>query len=308
MAKLKSERHHWWPMCLSRHWVDQAGMIGWINPSGTVRRVSPKNLGLIGNGHAIKLASGGDSPWDQSYEGVFAKADSAFPPVISWAEALYGEFRPQADLQDRYTTHAATDEQLSLVSECIISLVVRSPRSRDSAVALAEHYRGPLPERERNALIGLNLRNAQADLSRSFGSRGKFCIIHSPEHEFIFGDGFFFNIHLPAQSVHTPKIVVPLTPTLAIGYTKPMSYVTEPRICSLVITASEANGINEGVQVYSKDALFFRDQQPLLVEAFSSGEYRRYVGQNQADMILKSIPGAEPPRNLFFGLPSSSWG
>jgi hypothetical protein len=51
MAKLNSERHHWWPECVSDFWKDDDGGVNWMLPDGTLRRSSPNNFGVIGNGH-----------------------------------------------------------------------------------------------------------------------------------------------------------------------------------------------------------------------------------------------------------------
>ena len=89
MAKLKSERHHWWPVCVSRHWVGEDGKTGWLKPDGSTVRIPPARLGVIGNGHLIKLGRNDeDTAWDQSFERVFDSADTAFPDLISWLEGL----------------------------------------------------------------------------------------------------------------------------------------------------------------------------------------------------------------------------
>jgi|688.fasta_scaffold232856_3 hypothetical protein len=33
MPKLKSERHHWWPRCVSAHWAAEDGTTGWFMSS-----------------------------------------------------------------------------------------------------------------------------------------------------------------------------------------------------------------------------------------------------------------------------------
>ena len=51
----KSERHHWLPVCVSKHWKNKDGNVHWILPNGEVKVAPPKNFGCIGNGHYIKL-------------------------------------------------------------------------------------------------------------------------------------------------------------------------------------------------------------------------------------------------------------
>jgi hypothetical protein len=70
MPKLKSARHHWWPRCVSRLWADEDGTTGWIKTDGSVIRIPPDKLGMIGNGHHIKLGRnpGEMTDWDSSFE------------------------------------------------------------------------------------------------------------------------------------------------------------------------------------------------------------------------------------------------
>jgi len=140
---LKSERHHWWPQCVSRHWADADGTVGWLKPDGTCVRVPHARLGVIGNGHHIKLGREGQpSPWDESFERVFDRADSGFPSLISWLESL--ERRPVhgvTDLRGRFVSQPCRDEDLLLMTECAVSLAVRGPRNREASVAFAEPVR-----------------------------------------------------------------------------------------------------------------------------------------------------------------------
>src|SRR5690606_11016925 len=66
----KSERHHWWPECLSKHWADPDGGVHWLRPDGSEQRAKPAAFGVIGNGHFIKLGreAGETTAWDQNFE------------------------------------------------------------------------------------------------------------------------------------------------------------------------------------------------------------------------------------------------
>jgi len=155
MAKLKSERHHWWPVCVSRHWAGDDGKTGWLKPDGSTVRIPPARLGVIGNGHHIKLGRNDeDTVWDQSFERVFDKADDAFPELIRWLEELERKpVREVRELRQRFIPQPCTDDELARMTECAVSLAVRGPMNREASVALAEDLRGPLPTPERNALI-----------------------------------------------------------------------------------------------------------------------------------------------------------
>ncbi|HBN9911962.1 TPA: hypothetical protein L3963_005808, partial [Pseudomonas aeruginosa] len=209
MKKLKSERHHWWPRCVSKHWADAEGFTHWITPDGTYKRVPPAKLGMIGNGHHIKLSQNraDSSPWDMSFEREFDVADSNFPSVIDWLNALTRQELLARDLRDRFLPQSCTEDQLKILTECVVSLVVRSPKNRDAAVSVAEHLRGELPTPERNVLIGLNMRQSQRMIADSIGGRAKFAVLFSSGKEFIYGDGLFNNVTGTGNPQHSPKIV-----------------------------------------------------------------------------------------------------
>ncbi len=176
--------------------------------------------------------------------------------------------------------------------EAITSLAIRSPRTRESAVSLAEHFRGPLPERERNSLITMNIRDMHASAMKAFGVRGKATAIHSPEREFIFGDGFYHDLTSPSGPPHSPRILVPLTPRLAVLYAIPMRYTAEPRLSTLVIGAEEAERLNNVVQTYSCKWLFYRTDRPELIDNYRAGKHLRYTSPgNIVENMVHAMPG-----------------
>lgn len=302
MTKLKSERHHWWPVCVSRYWAGADGKTGWLKPDGSILRIPPARLGVIGNGHHIKLARNDvDSDWDQCFERMFDRADDSFPKLISWLEEL--ERRPARDgleLRQRFVPQSCTDAELSRIAECAVSMAVRGPMNREASVALAENLRGPLPTPERNALIGLNMRNSQRLIADSIGSRGKFVAVYSQHREFVFGDGFFHNVKNVQNPPMSPKLFVPITPHICVLVCRPSQYMVEPRLTTLVLDDHEVDICNATVQVYSKNAIFFRSQQPVLTEEFQRGKHLEYFHPgNCIDSLIHSIPGV-PARDTSF--------
>ncbi|MBG5166835.1 hypothetical protein [Pseudomonas aeruginosa] len=241
MKKLKSERHHWWPRCVSKHWADAEGFTHWITPDGTDKRVPPAKLGMIGNGHHIKLSqnSADSSPWDMSFEREFDVADGNFPSLIEWLNALTKQELFGRDLRDRFVPQSCTDDQLKILTECVVSLVVRSPKNREAAVSVAEQLRGELPTPERNALIGLNMRQSQRMIADSIGGRAKFAVLFSSGKEFIYGDGFFNNVTGVGNPLHSPKIIAPITPMMAVIINRPTSFMVEPRLSTIVLSDDE---------------------------------------------------------------------
>lgn len=294
MTKLKSERHHWWPVCVSRHWAADDGTTGWLKPDGSFIRVPPSRLGVIGNGHHIKLGRDDKpSPWDQSFERAFDRADEAFPDLISWLEGLeHRPVREVKELRQRFIAQQCTDDKLCRMTECAVSLAVRGPMNREASVAIAEHVRGPIKTSERNALIGLNMRNSQRVVADNIGSRGKFVAIYSQNREFVFGDGFFHNVRNAQMAPHAPKLLVPLTPRISVLVCRPTRYMVEPRLSTLVLDDHEVDILNQAVQVYSKNAIYFRSEPPAVHEAFRGGTHLAFEHPgNPIDSLIHSIPG-----------------
>jgi len=283
---------------VSRHWAAEDGSTGWMKPDGSVIRVPPHKLGMIGNGHYIKLGPPGESTaWDFCFEREFDAADNAFPSVISWLASLDREFRGQCGLGDRFLSQPASDEQRRALTECVVSLAVRGPRNRAASVAVAEHLRVPMDSRKRNAIIGANMVRSQRIISDSIGSNGKFAVLFSTGREFIFGDGLFHNVTARVDPPHDPKILAPITPTMSVIISRPTSYMVEPRLTTIVLTNEEVDQCNHAVQVYSREALFFRSERPTLDEAFSSGAHLAYSHpDNPIDSLIRGIPGV-PPRD-----------
>ena len=302
MKQLKSERHHWWPECVSRQWAGEDGKTGWLKPDGSCVRLPPANLGVIGNGHHIKLGRSGEpTPWDQSFERVFDKADSRFPELISWLSGLERRLMQNvAESRQRFIAQTNCDEKLHLMTECAVSLAVRGPMNRAASVSVADNLRGAIGSAERNALIGLNMRNSQRVVADSIGARGKFVVVYSQEKEFVFGDGFFHNVVNAQMAPHSPKLFVPITPHICILVCRPSRYAVEPKLSTLVLNDYEVDFCNDAVQIYSKDKVYFRSQRPMLHDGFRRDAHLQYAHpDNPLDSLIHSIPGVQARDSSF---------
>ncbi|WP_454722085.1 MULTISPECIES: hypothetical protein [Cupriavidus] len=247
---------------------------------------------MIGNGHHIKLSrvSGQSTPFDESFEDEFDIADNNFPAVIEWLEGLEKRKITGDDLRSRFVPQEASDSQLRLLTECVVSLAVRGPMNREASVSLAEHFRGPISSPERNALIGLNMRKSQRLIADSIGSRGKFAVLFSLEREFIYGDGFFHNVKAVVNPPYAPKILAPITPTVSVIVSRPTMFSVEPRLVTLVLKGDEVERCNHAVQVYSRDALFYRKDRPILDQAFQSATHLEYSSlANPIDSLMNAL-------------------
>ena len=283
---------------MSRHWADPDGCVHWIAPSGEVRRSRPNNFGVIGNGHFIKLGDDPEigSPWDTNFENEFQNADNNFSNIIEWLESL-GRCDPPFDrpIVSRIKAHSIDDKRFSDLIECLVSLAARSPMYRERAVALAEHHRGRLPERERNSLIGANMHRSLRNAVRSLGGAGKTLVIFSPEKEFIFGDGFYHNLTVQGEHWNHPKLLVPLTPSMSVLFARPHGYMTEPRIATMVASIDEVIELNFVIQAYSRQTIFYRSEKPTLDDVYTCGKHKVFSDdRNVVDRLIYQIPGVRP--------------
>ncbi|WP_020591802.1 DUF4238 domain-containing protein [Kiloniella laminariae] len=307
-GKAKSEKHHWWPECVSEHWKNADGKVHWLQPNGKLIVAPPKNFGCIGNGHYIKLArnAGETTPWDQNFEPFFDDADGGFPSVISWLKSLKRDDKREAKtLSDRFTPQNTSDKQIAQLVESIVSLAVRSPMQRQTGARTAEALRGidRLPERERNTLITLNMRDSQQRVVSQIGTRGKFAILYSPKREFVFGDGFFHNIRSPVQpsQLNSYKMLVPITPEICVLYANPWQYITEPRLFTFVVTPEEADVLNNVVQIYSCNSIFYRSEMPKIISGYAEATHKIFTDSgNPVDTLISNIPGVGSSQSIFF--------
>lgn len=292
-GKKKSERHHWWPECVSRHWQDESNRIHWLLPDGTLRFGQPRNLGVITNGHYVKLAPGSETTWDYNFEPIFDRVDAAFPELIKWLQSLArNDLTVAVPIAQRFHPQEASDEEIARLVECVLSLAVRSPKNREMAVSVAEQLQGPLPERGRNAIITMSIANSLKQAVQCVGVRGKFVVLYSPHREFIFGDGFYSNLRSPVQIYYRAKILVPITPEICVLHVQPTQYISNPRLSTIVVSQEEADELNKVVQIYARQAIFFRSQKPVIIAEYEKAEHLEfYDHHNTVDALISLVPG-----------------
>jgi len=288
---LDPSRHHFWPGSLSTFWVDSNGKSHRISADGKKSYAHPYNFGGPYNSHHIKLADT-PSPWDENFEPQYGKFDGAFPKLVEWIRTL--AFVQPADklpLGKRAMPQSASDEQLSNLLECLISLVVRGPKFRASILRTTNHYRERLgiAEPANSSLVALNQRDCQQRFTTALGGRGKFAILVSNGPEFIFGDGFYHNFNSSAAAPMHPRILVPLLPDISVYYSRPIQYASEPRLITLAVLPEEVKYLNNTVQIYSKEQLFYRSEEPTLIEEFTRKEFLEYRDSPEIECIDQLI-------------------
>ncbi|MCF6303807.1 MAG: DUF4238 domain-containing protein [Rhodobacteraceae bacterium] len=292
---LKSELHHWWPRCVSARWNDNEGAVNWIKPNGKMVRSPAKNFGAIGNGHHFKAdREGKPNPWDHSFEHVFSDADDKFPALIDWLQGLECKHTPlRSSRKEGFLAQKVDEKMLLTLVECIVSLVVRSPKFRETGAALAERFRGPLDAHERNGLISANIMHCQRRIADSIGTCGKFAVLFTHDREFLYGDGFYHNLSSQTQNRSGVRIVAPITPNVAVFYSCPNSYRTDPSLVTLMLTDDEVTFFNQTVQIYARDKLFFRNEKPELLDVYRIGDHRIYGASDPMDIWVQDFSGVD---------------
>ena len=66
----------------------------------------------------------------------------------------------------------------------------------------------------------------------------------------------------------------------------------EPRLSTIVLSDEEIDLCNKAVQVYSRQAIYFRSEQPEIQEAYARGQHLVYASsENSIDFLIGHIPG-----------------
>ena len=216
MLKKRGNRHHWWPKSLSRHWTNKKGHIYRIDPHGKIISSSPLVLARISGGHDIVFDQ--TSPWEQSFEHYFDRPDGNFPKVVNWLNGIVENHSPSPAEQESpyHCAQQCSYDDLLRLFECMLSLTIRSPRFRSGAVDFVERHRGAIPKQEQKRLAAANLRLSYSILTDRLWADGKYVVYFSDSHEFIYGDGFYNNLHIGSQNLFGAKMLVPISPTIAM--------------------------------------------------------------------------------------------
>lgn len=277
--KLTPANHHWWPEGLSKQWVDADGRVTQLSWDGSEVYSTPANFGAIRNAHHIKR--GRDSPWSGTFEPVFDKADNAFPDFAAWLLTLDAKpSRPKARFEDRFRAKPLTQERRIQMAECLASLIVRGPRSRHSIKITIKSYLGVdgIDDHSINkTLIAANMHANQEAVSRTIAGGGKFVALISEDAEFIYGDGFLHNFPTGIDRPIAARCVIPILPSVSILFSQPLSYRTQPELIAMALRPNEVRFLNDTIQIYSCERIFFRNQKPKLISDFTRREHMEFT-------------------------------
>jgi hypothetical protein len=274
---IKSEKHHWWPQCVSKRWFNNKNEIHQLPWNGHYipLQTSTKKFGAIGNAHTIKYSTY-PTEWDESFENFFAVADGNFPNILDWLIDLQGK---QLSLQEEH-------ENFDILLECLLSLVVRSPRFRNQQKLNVNIITGQKVEEN---LIKLNQKPALDHFMNELRGQGKFAVLFSKEKEFIFGDGFYHNFTHSFGNLEERRMIVPLLPNMCVFYNRPISSRRYPRLVTKELSKDDVDFINETTMAYSRDFIFYKSQKPVITKNFSDRKFFEYNPSNGGDPIIKAF-------------------
>lgn len=293
---IRGEKHHWWPKSLSKHWVNEKGLVHRIDSTGKVVRSKPKEFAHISDGHNILFNKG--SSWESTIENYFDTPDNAMPQMVRMIEDL----RVEPDGTD-FISYETDFDELNLLRECILSLLVRSPRYRSSISSFVTSFRGDLDKPENKMLIAANMNQKYSTLLKSAKNHGRVVILFSDGEEFIFGDGLYSNLSSGTELLGGFRTVVPLTPNMAVIWSQPMSYRPSPKLSATLVDSHVVHQINTATQVFSKDYLFYKSVKPTLIDDFTCNEHRKY--QSHREPVARLVDSFIPDTSIMYGFERS---
>lgn len=291
----QSANHHWWPRGLSKFWIGVDGKVGCLRRDGEdlkVIRTQHQNFGGKRDGHSqIYGENRHDSPWNRSEEHVFDTVDNNMGQLVEGLEKMILQVtdKPLAEWHS-----ASNDTMLSdALAPALLSLCLRNPHSRFLASSMGRKIVGY--ERGSQVDKNVSLSNILASFNaheKQLRGRGRYGIFVARESEFIYGDGCFHNVHTSGDFIGNISMLVPMTPTIAVGYRLPSRYMTEPMFCVMNVGSDIVTSFNNLVQIYSETELFFSNIEPELIPEFKRGEFLRIQPQqNPALHLLNQLPG-----------------
>jgi Protein of unknown function (DUF4238) len=285
-----SKRHHWWPETLSGYWKGSDGKVSQLSPDGRILRERPASFGFEKHTHNIRIGT----PWNSSFEAAFGRADSAMSSVVDWLITLEALVTNSTIFAERLLGHAITTDQTEWLAECLASLIVRSPALRNRIRNGVEYHRkefGLADYQADKSLVALNMRPMLSSFAHHIKLTGKFAVLFSEDHEFIFGDGFLQSFPTVVPIYNRPKCIIPLTPAMSVLFCSPSRYASTTRLATLRLRRDEVDHCNRLVQVYSCDRIFFRNDAPARCqELIDARHYElRYHSEPWSDELIKAL-------------------
>jgi hypothetical protein len=170
----------------------------------------------------------------------------------------------------------------------IFSLLIRSPSNRSRYEGYPAQFGLPRSEDVGKANMNQNYRMAKKLCETGYVSNQYFVLIHSPLKKFIFGDG---NLDWLTSSLIANRIdgraLMPLTPHLCVYFCTPRAMLSTPNCASFSAAPWMVDWINDIVQIYSRDKIFFQGKPPLLSNAFQQQQFLKH--KQNTDLLIDML-------------------
>jgi hypothetical protein len=263
-----------------------------MSPNGRRLRERPASFGVEDHTHNVRVGA----PWHFSFEETFNRADNAMGSVVDWLITLEAKRTDGGSFGDRLLGQAMNREQRDGLSECLASLVVRSPAMRNRIRRGVEHYRqrfGIADYEADKTLVAMNMRPLLDGFTRRLAQTGKFAVLFSEEREFTFGDGFLQSFPTNVPVYGGPKCIVPFTPTIAVLYCSPSQYMSNSLLATMRVNRSEVDHLNRLVQIYACECIFYRRDEPRLHQEFSDARHYELQHHSEpwSDALIDALAG-----------------
>lgn len=310
----KSREHHWWPVALQQFWKDRHGNVSWVTPAGKVekKRVSRRKIAKKAHGHTALRGT----PWEYNFEIAFSDADNNAAQVIKslnalkplghtvreFAQVIRLLFKSGRTYRDTCKFYEIDDELKRNILLLVFSLLIRSPANRHRLEMFSTLVGRPPDEEVGKMNMAQRFREAVRLCERPLGNQF-FVLIHSPLKRFIFGDGVLDWLTSGIQAGRIDgRALLPLTPNLCLYVCTPMVMRGHVNCASVTAAPWQVEWINDIVQIYSRDMLFFVGKVPSLTQNFKNRVFLEHAHKQDALIdILDEVAGNMLPGHLLRG-------
>lgn len=309
----KSREHHWWPVVLQKYWTDKHEYLSWIEADGKIFKKKAKNRKIAYKSHGHTIFLGSD--WESNFEPDFSAADDRVPMVIEDILKLrpLGKtpaeflclirliFKSDRHLRDMCKFYQLNEKIHRSLLMILYSIIIRSPGSRFRYENYPTEFGMPPDEDTGKGNMFQNYRIAKNLCEKGLITNQYFILIHSSIKKFIFGDGCldWASGELIANRIKG-RMLVPLTPHLCVYFCTPRYMLRSPNCASLHAPPWMVDWINDIMQIYSRDKLFFLGKPPVLNYSFSRRQYLEHEGRSDGLIdMLDEIAGNN--RTSLFG-------
>ncbi|RYF05208.1 MAG: hypothetical protein EOO77_28640 [Oxalobacteraceae bacterium] len=317
MARNVPRDHHWWPVALQDYWADKNGEVSWIEPDEKVGKKKHRNrkIGYKIHGHTLSRGGGWPSTNFESEFDIDARVHDivtylvkpkplgqSLREVVALLKCAFNKERKLLDLSKVYHIEERIGRDLLLL---IYSLLIRSPSSRFKYESFPERFGLPVIEDVGKANMLQNYRMAKKLCENGVLTNRFFVLLHSDFKHFICGDGYldWLSGELQAGRVGG-RALIPLTPNLCVYICTPIAMRSDRNCASLRAPAWMVDRVNEIVQIYSRDKLFFLGRKPQLTDEFRMRQFLQHSSYSVD--LFQMFDELAAPRSPWAGFQSSS--